>query len=211
MKGNKSELLNLFRQNLRDLNRSNQTIEQYTSIVMCLFRHADVTPSKITELQIANFIRLQKSVRTKNQYIGALKTFFSFIGRTKVVRVPYGKPPQTLPKTISRVEFDARMKTVANSKHRLLLLFMFSHGLRVGEVATVRVSWFGSQILEGRKYYTMQVTGKGAKDRKIVLSKETEKALQAYAREHKIDLTKKTKRCLKVSAQKTIPLPAYSK
>lgn len=197
MKENKSDYVELFRQRLQDLNRSERTIEQYCSIVKSLVASAAEHPSKITENQITAFIRSQNSVRTKNQYIGALKTFFAFIGRPRVVSVPYGKPPKTLPKTISRVEFDARMKHVSNSKHRLILLFLFSHGLRVGEVVNIRVSWFGSQIVEGQKYYTIQVTGKGAKDRKLVLTKETERALKHYATEFGIDLTNKNQTLLK--------------
>lgn len=186
-----AELIKSFRRNLKDKNRSDNTIVQYISIVTTLFSGSESNAHKITEAEISTFIRSKKSVRTRNQYIGALKTFFGFIGRPNVVNVPYGKPPKTLPKTISRVEFDARMKNVSNTKHRLIFLLMFSHGMRVGEVVNIRVSWFGSQVVEEKKYYTLQITGKGAKDRQIVLSKETAAELKSYAKEYSIDLTMK--------------------
>lgn len=193
----KSDLLIKFRQYLRDKNRSKRTVEQYISIVNGLYYHSKTHPSKVNSEQVSEYIRSKKAVRTKNQSIGALKTFFAFIGRPKVVNIEYGNPEKTLPKTISRFEFDKIILKCNNSKHRLIFLLMFSHGLRVGEVIDCQVSWFGSQIVNERKYYTLKITGKGAKDRMVVLSKETERELKMYSKACNIDLTIKDQRLFK--------------
>lgn len=198
MKNKKSELLKAFRQKLIDKNRSPRTVDQYLSIVKSLYFFTDKThPSKITENQISEFVRSQVAARTKNQYIGCLKTFFSFIGRPKVVNIPYGRVEQKLPKVISRYEFDHKTANCQNSKHRLIFLLLFSHGLRVGEVVNIQISWFGSQVVDNEKYYTLKIKGKGAKDRMVVISKEVEKELKRYVFRNGIDLTIKDQYLIK--------------
>jgi len=187
-----TDTIQSFCTHLRDRNLSKRTIDQYRSIVSQLRQYTGAPYSRVTADAVASFIRSHKSVRTRNQYIGCLKTFFQFIGRPQLVTVPYGKVPQHLPTTITRQQFDAQMQQCDNPKHRLIFLLLFSHGMRLGEVINVKVGWFGSQVVDGQKYYTLKIRGKGAKDRLIVLSREVEQALRDYAKIDGIDLTDKS-------------------
>lgn len=119
-----TDTIQSFCTHLQDRNLSKRTIDQYQSIVSQLRRYTGTPYSRVTADQVVSFIRSHQSVRTRNQYIGCLKTFFAFIGRPKLVTVPYGKVPQHLPSTITRQQFDAQMQQCHNAKHRLIFLLL---------------------------------------------------------------------------------------
>jgi integrase/recombinase XerD len=88
--------------------------------------------------------------------------------------LPRPKAPQRLPEILSREEIERLFAVTTNLKHRVLLM-TYSAGLRVSEVARLKVSDIDSQ------HMTLRVDqGKGAKDRYTLLSKRLLSELRRY-------------------------------
>ena len=89
--------------------------------------------------------------------------------------LPRPKTPQRLPEILSREEIERLFAVTTNLKHRVLLMTTYSAGLRVSEVARLKVSDIDSQRM------TLRVDqGKGAKDRYTLLSKRLLSELRRY-------------------------------
>jgi integrase/recombinase XerD len=89
--------------------------------------------------------------------------------------LPRPKTPQRLPEILSREEIERLFEVTTNLKHRVLLMTTYSAGLRVSEVARLKVSDIDSQRM------TLRVDqGKGAKDRYTLLSKRLLSELRRY-------------------------------
>ncbi|MCA1674548.1 MAG: tyrosine-type recombinase/integrase, partial [Actinobacteria bacterium] len=89
--------------------------------------------------------------------------------------LPRPRVPQRLPEILSREEIERLFAVTTNLKHRVLLMTTYSAGLRVSEVARLKVSDIDSQRM------TLRVDqGKGAKDRYTLLSKRLLSELRRY-------------------------------
>lgn len=187
-----TKLINSFARYLKFKNRSDSTISVYLNIVRQFMKKTSECPIRISSYQIEDYVLTISNPRTRNQTIGCLKTFFKeIVNRPRVVKIPYAKVPKNNPTFISKQKFDKDLNKCTNFKHRLIFRLMFNHGLRVGEVVNCKIGWFGSQVVEEIKYYTLNVMGKGAKDRLICLSDETVFELKKYSKNFNIDLTDK--------------------
>ena len=113
--------------------------------------------------------------------------------------LPRPKVPQRLPEILSREEIERLFAVTTNLKHRVLLMTTYSAGLRVSEVARLKVSdidtiargaqWDARSAPEGgptgmlaiSQRMTLRVDqGKGAKDRYTLLSKRLLSELRRY-------------------------------
>lgn len=187
-----SDLVKTFEQYLMLRKFSLATVGSYIGIINKFIGGTPECPSRITSSQIAVYVLKIENARTRNQTIGCLKTFFKIVvKRPNVVNTPYAKVPSKTPVFITKEQFEQGMSKCPNHKHRLIFRLAFSHGLRLGEILNCRVGWFGSQVVEGVKHFTLNVTGKGSKDRLIWISKGTANELALYAKKFKIDLTNK--------------------
>lgn len=181
--------INSFVKYLRLKERSNQTIDSYKSVLNRLFLSVDEYAERIRTVQIEDYLLTIDNANTRNQALGCIKSFFYFIKRPQLVKdIPYADKPMYLPNIISKEEYQIGFSKISNSKHRLIAAFLFSHGMRIGEVQNITIGWFGSQVIKKVKHYTLNITGKGAKDRLIVLSSRTINLLSIYSKDYDIDL-----------------------
>jgi integrase/recombinase XerD len=91
------------------------------------------------------------------------------------VVLPRPKRIKTLPVVLSRDEVQRIFNGVINSKHRALLMLIYSSGLRVGEATRLQVPDIDSQRM------TVRIRqGKGRKDRYSILSALTLRQLRSY-------------------------------
>jgi site-specific recombinase XerD len=82
-----------------------------------------------------------------------------------------------LPEILSPEEVAALFKATGNLKHRALLMTMYAGGLRVSEIAHLRVS-----DIDPQRMVIRIEQGKGRKDRYVMLSPYLHTVLQAYAK-----------------------------
>src|SRR3954470_14688163 len=98
------------------------------------------------------------------------------LGREEVVeKVAHPKAPKTLPVVLSTDEMARFLDALQNPKHRALLMTAYAGGLRLSEVARLRVEDIDSarMVLHVRQ-------GEGHKDRDVMLSPRLLAALRQY-------------------------------
>ncbi|MDP2628792.1 MAG: tyrosine-type recombinase/integrase [Nanoarchaeota archaeon] len=74
--------------------------------------------------------------------------------------------PKRFPSVLTKEEIRKLLNAISNWKHRLMIEFLYSSGLRVSELLNMKI-----KDLELDKNYGYVRNGKGGKDRLIVLSK----------------------------------------
>jgi integrase/recombinase XerD len=106
----------------------------------------------------------------------ALRFYYDDVLGKSIVRVKTPKNPKQLPIVLTRDEVKRLMAGAANRKDRLLLMLLYSSGLRLSEATNLRYG----DIEKSNKIGWVR-RGKGAKDRMFILSdsfiKELEKQM----------------------------------
>lgn len=94
--------------------------------------------------------------------------------------LPRSKQARTLPEVLSRQEVNLLMDGVANLKHRVILRTLYSVGLRLGEVVSLRPSH-----IDSKRMVIRVELGKGRKDRYTILSETLLQELRVYYRAYR--------------------------
>ena len=107
------------------------------------------------------------SISTQNTAINAIKFYLEKVhhGERKVYYVDRPRPEQKLPRVLNEAEVTKLIEVTQNPKHRCMLLLLYSSGLRMSELLSLRWSDFD----EGRMQLFVD-GGKGKKDRWTLLS-----------------------------------------
>ena len=182
-------------QKVKDLlmlrNCSKRTISNYLS---CINRFKqfykrknleNLCESDILEYLKENFINIGCSAATINVNRAAIKYYYlvNFNKAFNNVLLPQTKIPSRFPKIISREEFKRMFNSEFNLKHKIWLILAYGSGLRISEVASLKVS----DILS--KQHKIRVIGKGNKERYAPLPNFTLKLLRLYWIQNKNKIT----------------------
>ena len=114
---------------------------------------------------------------TINQSVNAIKFYLQKVAGKPAegFELVRAKKDKTLPKVMSLQEVSAILSSSANQKHRCMLAFLYSGGLRAGELLSLKVTdikWERKQVfIEG---------GKGKKDRVTILPDSLAQQLKEY-------------------------------
>ena len=118
---------------------SPKTIKVYSYFINQFFKTVNKTPESITKTDIENYLL---SLINKNYYTAtvrlngaALLFFFQHILKRQLdlTNIIIPKREQKLPKVLSKQQVMAMIQQTTNKKHKLLLMFLYSGGLRVSE------------------------------------------------------------------------------
>lgn len=152
---------------------SHRTIKGYKHCFREFIRFYDaIKPTQITRPQIDQYIvylitkhRISESYQ--NQYLSAIKFFYVNVAKQeeKVENLLRPKRPEKLPHVLTEEEVVRLLKAVDNPKHKLIMMLIYSAGLRLGEVINLRIS--DLQPVENRLFIR---GAKGKKDRCSILS-----------------------------------------
>ncbi len=182
-------------QKVKDLlmlrNCSKKTISNYLS---CINRFKqfykrknleNLTESDILEYLKKNFINIGCSAATININRAAIKYFYlvNFNRRLSNVLLPQSKIPSRFPKLISKQEFIKMFNSEFNLKHKVWIILAYGSGLRINEVASLKVS----DILS--KEHKIHIIGKGNRERYAPLPDFTLKLLRLYWIQNKDKIT----------------------
>ena len=172
---------------------SENTLENYTRDIMKLVKFLEVqeiqtTPLKISDETVQQFIyEIAKTVNPRSQarIISGLRSFFDYLvfekyretNPTDLIETP--KIGRKLPDTLSDSEIDSLFSAIDLSKpqgerNRTILETMYSCGLRVSEVITLRISdlFFDEGFI--------RILGKGNKERFVPIHRQTQKYIEFY-------------------------------
>ncbi|MBU0979308.1 MAG: site-specific integrase [Nanoarchaeota archaeon] len=115
-------------------------------------------------------------VNTLRQARFALEFLFRWVLKTSVkLDIPVPKRKQTLPRVLSKGEIMKMICSTRNRKHRLIIMLLYSSGLRVSELRNLKRSDIDT---ENSTIFVSQ--GKGKKDRMTILSKRLKAELLSY-------------------------------
>ncbi len=90
-------------------------------------------------------------------------------------KVKSPKPEKKLPTVLTKDEIKALINATKNTKHKLLIEFLYSSGLRVSEAVSIKVNDMDLNERIGRV-----IAGKGKKDRLIILSNNMVDHVEKY-------------------------------
>lgn len=172
---------------------SKNTIDNYTFDLerLCTFlseNSINIAPEKIEEETIQQFVYdVSKAVNPRSQarIISGLKSFFSYLifedfrtdNPMELIESP--KIGRKLPDTLSVEDIDnliaaVDLSTQVGERNRALLETLYSCGLRVSEIITLKISDLFFE--EG----FIKITGKGSKQRFVPIAKSTQKYIKLY-------------------------------
>ena len=114
-----------------------------------------------------------------NQVACALRFFFGVtLGRTEAAeRIVYGRAPEKLPPVLAPEEVARLLAAVAGLRNRVALTTAYAAGLRVGEVARLKVA-----AIDSPRMLIHIESGKGGRERYAMLSPRLLAILRAYWR-----------------------------
>ena len=166
---------------LRARKYSQRTIAAYTYYNRLLCNTLQKAPGKILAEDVKCFLAgLEKdknySSSSMNLAISAVKFFFRNILKVEIINEKT-RPRQDkqLPMVLDKDEIKRILDLEKNIKHRLLLMLVYSSGLRVSEVVALR----REHIDFTRKVIHIKL-GKGRKDRFTILSEKAADFLTQY-------------------------------
>jgi len=134
-------------------------------------------PEDIRTYQVYLMNQKRASTSMLQQTVCALRFLYrSTLGKEWTLQyIPFPKQEKKLPVVLSQDEISRFFESVPNLKHRAFLMTAYATGLRVSEVASLRVADIDSQRMMIRIEQ-----GKGWKDRYVMLSPNLLEVLRGY-------------------------------
>jgi integrase/recombinase XerD len=184
---NKEQLLLRMKEDLVLRGLSKHTSKSYLHHVQMFLEHCKRPVEQINAEDIRKFllylIREKKTLpRTMNHYGAAIRFLYAVTLNQSLnyLQLPHQKVRKTLPEILSREEISSIIDGCKTLKHKALLLVAYSAGLRVSEVAALRIKDIDSK---GMRIFVN--SGKGGKDRYTFLSEVCLQVLRQYWREYR--------------------------
>lgn len=161
---------------------SPKTINSYLYYINQSLKFANKSPKFVNSEDVRAYLEKLadrgSSASTLNTAYSALYFYFAkILKRRFFTNIPRAKKAKILPEVFTKEEVKRILGCVKNVKHKLLLGLMYSSGLRVSEVISVRAGDFDfkNRMLRVRQ-------AKGAKDRVTVLSEKVAGVMEKYVK-----------------------------
>jgi site-specific recombinase XerD len=168
---------------LKELRYSQNTIDTYKHMFEEFINHYSSTEiSEITDEMIVEFLRYLVNERNisgsyQNQSINSIKFYFERVlgGQRKVYTIDRPRKEKYLPEVLSEEEVAKIINATENLKYKAILMTIYSAGLRVSELTSLKIKDIDSSRMQIRV-----VQSKGKKDRYTLLGHKTLEILRKY-------------------------------
>ena len=190
---NKKDWLKKCEETLELGGRSKTTIRNYTYAINHFLdsyssktKISDFDENRIIEYMKKEYINKNCSANTYNFNLCVIKFFYSVCFNKEFSKktLPKSKIPRRLPKIISKQDFLYLLNIEKNLEHKCWLLLSFCSGLRVEEIAILKIEDIDS------KNHKLKVLGKGNKERYTILPDITIKFLRLFYLSRKMKIKK---------------------
>src|SRR5919108_3978019 len=168
---------------LQRRNYSAHTLDNYTLDLQLFFTAIEKPIHQVSFREIDGFIDRQHhqglAPTTVNRRLYALRHFFDFLIEQQVVDANPIKPShvlqrgRTLPRALAKEPLEQLFAQIQHPMDRALFLLMLRGGLRVSEVAQLKV-----RDLDWSQQAVLVEQGKGRKDRRVYLSADAVASLR---------------------------------
>ena len=159
-----------------------RTREAYLAQMRGLAKHYRRSPDLLTEEEVQAYVVYLLKERglawsTCNQAVSAFRFFYHHTLKRKEAEfvVPMARQPQKLPEVPTREEIARIIDGTSNLRERVMLELAYGSGLRVSEIASLRV-----QDIDSEQKCIWVRGGKGGKDRSTLLSEQLLEELRHY-------------------------------
>jgi integrase/recombinase XerD len=148
---------------------SDKTIKMYVFYNKKFLEFVGKPPEQVNEDDIKAFIakKLENGTSTKSILLikAALKFLYDEVLKKNIVTFKSPKVPKKLPTVLTKEEVKRIIEVTENEKHKLMIMLLYSSGLRLSELINLKV---GDLELDEKVGWVR--TGKGEKDRLFILS-----------------------------------------
>lgn len=184
----KQEQLAVFRKWMEQHRYSDNTIRNYINHLSQVFLYLserdirDITAEDIVRFNQDIIIQGRLSTAYQRVVTGAVKLFYShfFDHKMDIDRLDRPFREKTLPVVLSKEEVARLLKSAGNIKHRAMLTFIYSCGLRRGELLSLKIV-----DLDKDRNLIHIVQGKGKKDRYVPYPEKLKPLLREYYTKYK--------------------------
>ncbi len=170
---------------LRGLNKS--TVKEYCQRVKLFQEYFRKPATELWEQEIREYLHYLRndkklSTSTVNMSNSALRFLYGVTLEQNLnyKRVPRLKEPYVLPNILSKDEVQAIFDAADNLKHKCILMTIYGSGLRLSEIAALKISDIDSKNM---RIFIEQ--GKGKKDRYALLSQANLEILREYWKQYR--------------------------
>jgi len=141
----------------------------------------ELTPSQLQRYILYCIEKLKLSENTVHSRMNALKFYYEQVLHKEKMffDIPRPKKPLLLPKLLNEIEIRKLFNALRNKKHKAMLFTAYSAGLRVSEVANLKIADIDSQRMQ-----IFIERAKGKKDRYVNLSPILLDILRNYIKEY---------------------------
>jgi len=166
---------------------SRRTIKLYLHYNEELLKFSNKTSYQISNDDVRDYLyylseKKNASASTLNIVINALKFYYGeVLKREFVYEITRPKKDKKLPVVLSPEEVSGILSSVNNIKHKLILMLIYSVGLRVSEVVKLK-----PEDIDAERKLIHIKGAKGRKDRYTMLSDVAMKTLREYQRKYKL-------------------------
>jgi integrase/recombinase XerD len=159
---------------------SGRTVQAYLLHNRKLLEHVQKEPQNIAEADIRAYLAYlisdrKLSPRTVALVKAALKFFYDEQMKRNIVTLKTPKTARHLPTVLTRTEVKALIEGAKSAKSKLILMMLYSSGVRLSECVNLKLS-----DLELDEKIGWVRRGKGNKDRLIILSEALIQAIRRY-------------------------------
>ena len=159
---------------------SDKTVKSYLFYNNKFLLFTNKAPDAVTEDDVRGYLAYLIADRKKNSATvalvrAALKFYYDGFLKKGIVTLKTPKIQKKLPTVLSREEVKKLIDGTPNAKSRLMLILMYSSGLRVSECCNLKVG-----EIEPQQKIGWVRDGKGSKDRMFILSEGFMEALKMY-------------------------------
>lgn len=177
-----------FRRSLKRKNYSRCTVRDYLCTLRQFILWVDVPIESVDRRKILSFIdhllNRRLTPKTINCYLDSIRSFYRYLKDEEAIDIEnpvksgymlrLSKP---LPRFLKDEEVKGLFETIENVRDRAILTLMLRCGLRVEEVASLRLD-----DLDLRRGTIIVRSGKGAKGRMVYMSTDAHTAVMDYLR-----------------------------
>ncbi|MEM5867627.1 MAG: tyrosine-type recombinase/integrase [Candidatus Aenigmatarchaeota archaeon] len=158
---------------------SERTIKMYLFYNQKFLEFVNKKPEEVVEDDIKAFIakKMERGISSKSIVLikAALKFFYDEILKKNIVNFKSPKIPKKLPTVLTREEVRKLIEVIDNEKHKLMVMMLYSSGLRLSELINLKV-----EDLELKEKIGWVRTGKGEKDRAFIISEKVLEKLEKF-------------------------------
>jgi integrase/recombinase XerD len=143
--------------------------------------HTDYTYDDVHRYLLYLIEKRKASLSLQNQAINAIKFYNERVNKQERVTYYIERPRRAmkLPLVLSEEEVAALIQETTNTKHRFIIILLYSSGLRISELLALRKT-----DIDIRRQVVHVHGGKGGKDRITVLAKAAVQTLAEYFSEY---------------------------